>query len=110
MKKDCIQGNESYEGYEEGEKIVYLKLIFNPLKCSQCNWKNGWNTEYWKGQHPCRLMMVQHPNYYDSAIEDLGSYLQVWTVTFRFTMPELDEFDKTLPLMREDERNMLTSG
>lgn len=109
MKKDCIQGNESYEGYENGEKIAYLKLFFNPLKCSRCNWKDGWSAEYQKGRHPCRLILVNHPNYFDSAIEYLD-YLQVWTVTFRFTMSELDEFVKTLPLLVEDERMMLTSG
>ena len=112
MNKNCIIGNESYSGYEDGVEVAYLKLFFDPWKCSQCKWKDGWTKEYWKGQHPCRLIMVNHPNYFESAIETVGddflSLHQVWSVTFRFAMSELADFANTLPLMSEE--RMLTSG
>jgi len=77
MNKDCIKKTKSYQSIEDGVQIVYLKLFFDPVKCSQCNWRDGWQSDYRHGNHPCRVMLLQHPNYYDSAVENSDFFNQV---------------------------------
>jgi hypothetical protein len=109
MNRNCVVDTKSYSGYEDGGEVVYLKLVFNPIKCSQCNWKDGWNTAYWKGQHPCRLVMVKHENYYSSGIEADDFGMEIWAVVFKFTKNDLNRFAETLPFTMGEER-MLESG
>jgi hypothetical protein len=96
MKKDCVVDFAVQKTIENGQEMAYLTLRFSPRKCALCNWQDGWKTKYWLGQHPCRVMMVGHPNFYSAYDNNSLFGKHTWDITFRFNMAELVEFEQTM--------------
>ena len=96
MKKDCVVDFSIQKNRENGCEMAYLTLRFSPRKCSMCNWKDGWRTKYWLGKHPCRMILLNHPNFY-SAMDNMAFFgTHTWDVIFRFNMTELVDFEQNM--------------